>query len=137
MYLQRCGRADIQRIDVGFSECLGESFVVVEKQWVKASYLVAVHHEVVGGDKGFEDHHPAGVGRALEQRVCQLRDAHVHLIGAVDQIVEVFLLGPADFVCCSLAHRFADGRAGHAVLGCCDPISDGLPRHLFFFSPIG
>lgn len=51
-----------------------------------ASYLVAVHHEVVGGDKGFEDHHPAGVGRALEQRVRQLGNVHVHLIGAVDQI---------------------------------------------------
>lgn len=53
---------------------------------VRASYLVAVHHEVVGGDKGFEDHHPAGVGRALKQRVRQLGNVHVHLIGAVDQI---------------------------------------------------
>ena len=53
---------------------------------MEASYLVAVHHEVVGGDKGFEDHHPAGVGRALEQRVCQLGNVHVHLIGAVNQI---------------------------------------------------
>lgn len=52
----------------------------------QASYLVSVHHEVVGGDKGFEDHHPAGVGRALEQRVCQMGNVHVHLIGAVDQI---------------------------------------------------
>lgn len=32
----------------------------------EASYLVAVHHEVVGGDQGFEDHHPAGVGRPLK-----------------------------------------------------------------------
>ena len=53
---------------------------------MEASYLVAVHHEVVGGDKGFEDHHPAGVGRALKQRVCQLGNVHVHLIGAVNQI---------------------------------------------------
>lgn len=53
---------------------------------VRASYLVAVHHEVVGGDEGFEDHHPAGVGRAFKQRVRQLGNAHVHLIGAVDQI---------------------------------------------------
>lgn len=50
------------------------------------SYLVAVHHEVVGGDKSFEDHHPAGVGCALKQRVRQLGNVHVHLIGAVDQI---------------------------------------------------
>ena len=41
---------------------------------------------MVGGDKGFEDHHPAGVGRALEQRVRQLGDVHVHLVGAVDEI---------------------------------------------------
>lgn len=32
----------------------------------KASYLVAVHHEVVGGNQGFEDHHPARVGRPLK-----------------------------------------------------------------------
>lgn len=52
----------------------------------RASYLVSIHHDVVGGDQGFEDHHPAGVGRALEQRVGQLGDAHIHLVGAVDQI---------------------------------------------------
>lgn len=50
------------------------------------SYLVSIHHEVVSGDEGFEDHHPAGVGRALEQRVRQLGDVHVHLVGAVDEI---------------------------------------------------
>lgn len=32
----------------------------------KASYLVAVHHEVVGGNQGFEHHHPARVGRPLK-----------------------------------------------------------------------
>lgn len=32
----------------------------------KASYLVAVHHEVVSGNQGFEDHHPARVGRPLK-----------------------------------------------------------------------
>lgn len=50
------------------------------------SYLVAVHHEVVGGDEGFEDHHPARVGSTLEKCVCQLGNVHIHLIGAVDQI---------------------------------------------------
>lgn len=54
--------------------------------FVQASYLVSIHHKVVGGDKGFEDHHPAGIGRALKQRVSQLGNVHVHLIGAVDQI---------------------------------------------------
>ena len=53
---------------------------------LRASYLVAVHHEVVGGNERFEDHHPAGVGCALKQRVRQLGNVHVHLIGAVDQI---------------------------------------------------
>lgn len=49
-------------------------------------YLVAVHHEVVGGNEGFEDHHPAWVGCSLEKSVCQLGNVDVHLIGAVDQI---------------------------------------------------
>ena len=53
---------------------------------VHASYLISIHHEVVGGDEGFEDHHPARIGRALEQRVRQLGDVHVHLVGAVDEI---------------------------------------------------
>lgn len=52
----------------------------------KASYLVAVHHEVVGGNQGFEDHHPAGVGRPLKQRVRQMGDVNIHVIGAVDEI---------------------------------------------------
>jgi len=48
----------------------------------------------------------------------------------------VFLLGPADFVCGGFAHGLADGRPGHAVLGRCDPIRDGLPRHLSVFTYI-
>lgn len=52
----------------------------------KASYLVAIHHEVVGGDQGFEHHHPARVGRPLKQRVRQMGDVNVHVVGAVDEI---------------------------------------------------
>lgn len=37
-------------------------------------------------DEGFEDDHPAGVGGPFEQRVGQLRNVHVHLVGAVDEI---------------------------------------------------
>lgn len=48
--------------------------------------LVAVDHNVVCGDEGFEQDHPAGVGGALKQRVGQLRDVNIHLIGALDQI---------------------------------------------------
>lgn len=48
--------------------------------------LVAVDHEVVCSDEGFKDDHPAGVGGTLEQRVCQLRDVHIHLICALNQI---------------------------------------------------
>ncbi len=48
--------------------------------------LIAVDHNVVCSDEGFEHDHPAGVGGALEQRVSQLRDVHIHLVGALDQI---------------------------------------------------
>lgn len=48
--------------------------------------LIAVDHEVVSRDEGFEDDHPAGVSGPLEQRVSQLRNVHVHLIGTVDEI---------------------------------------------------
>lgn len=48
--------------------------------------LVPVDHQVVGGGEGLEHHHPAGVGGPLKQRVGQLRDVHVHLVRALDQI---------------------------------------------------
>lgn len=51
-----------------------------------SAYLVAVHHEVVRGDQRFENHNPAVAGCALQQRVCQMGDADVQLIGAVDQV---------------------------------------------------
>lgn len=54
----------------------------------ESAHLVSVHHEVVCGDQGLEDHHPAVVGGPLKQRVCQLRNAHVHLVGAVDQVCQ-------------------------------------------------
>lgn len=44
---------------------------------------------------------------------------------------KVLLLGAADFVCGGFAHSFADRRAGHAVLRCCDTIRDRLSRHRF------
>lgn len=52
----------------------------------EGAHLVAINHEVVCGDKRLENHHPAGVGGPLKQRVSQLGNVHVHLIGAVDQI---------------------------------------------------
>lgn len=52
------------------------------------AHLVAVHHEVVGGDERFENHDPAVAGGALQQRVCQMGDADVQLIGAVNQVWE-------------------------------------------------
>lgn len=51
-------------------------------------HLVAVHHEVMRGDQRLEDHDPAVAGCALEQRVCQVRDADVQLVGAVDQVLQ-------------------------------------------------
>lgn len=57
--------------------------------WFPWSHLVAVHHEVVRGDERFEDHDPAVAGGALQQRVCQVGDADVQLIGAVNQVWKV------------------------------------------------
>lgn len=50
------------------------------------AYLTAVHHEVVCGDERFENHNPAVACRALQQCVCEMGDAHVQLICAVDQV---------------------------------------------------
>ena len=52
----------------------------------RSAHLVAVHHEVVCGDERFENHYPAVTGCALQQCVCQVGDADVQLIGAVDQV---------------------------------------------------
>lgn len=51
-----------------------------------STHLVAVHHEVVCGDERFENYDPAAAAAALQQRVGQVGDADVQLIGAVDQI---------------------------------------------------
>lgn len=60
-------------------------FLVIDSS-VLPAHLVAVHHEVVRGNERFENHDPAVAGRALQQRVCQVGDADVQLIGAVDQV---------------------------------------------------
>lgn len=52
----------------------------------RCAHLAAIHHEVVRGDERFEDHDPAVAGGALQQRVCQVGDADVQLIGAVNQV---------------------------------------------------
>lgn len=51
-----------------------------------SAHLVAVHHEVVCGDEGFENHNPAVGSRSLQECVRQMGDADVQLIGAVDQV---------------------------------------------------
>lgn len=48
--------------------------------------LIAIDHEMMRSDEGFEDDYPAGVGGPLEQRVSQLRNVHVHLVSTVDEI---------------------------------------------------
>lgn len=58
----------------------------LKRTWVMGADLVPVDHQVVGGGEGLEHHHPAGVGGPLKQRVGQLRDVHVHLVRALDQI---------------------------------------------------
>lgn len=82
------------------------------------------------GDERFENHDPAVAGCALQQCVCKVGDADVQLIGAVDQVVKVFLLGSADFVRRGLADGFADGRPGRAVLRGGDPVRQRLSRHV-------
>lgn len=42
----------------------------------------------------------------------------------------MLLLGRADFVRRGLAHRFADGRAGHAVVRGGDAVRQRLSRHV-------
>lgn len=44
-----------------------------------------MHHEVVCGDQGFENHHPAGVASPLHQCVSHLGDVHIGLLGGLDQ----------------------------------------------------
>lgn len=51
------------------------------------AHLVTVHHEVVCGDQGFEDHHPAGITDPLHQCVDHLGDVHIGLVlGGLDQV---------------------------------------------------
>jgi len=52
------------------------------------SNLVALHQEVVCGDQGFEDHHPAGVAGPLYQCVSHLGNVHVGFLGGLDQVWE-------------------------------------------------
>lgn len=51
------------------------------------AHLVTVHHQVVRGNHGLEDHHPAGIADPLHQRVDHLGDVHVGLVlGGLDQV---------------------------------------------------
>lgn len=52
----------------------------------RASYLIAIHHEMMCGDKGLEHHNPALTGCPLNQCVSQMRYTHTQLIGAMHQI---------------------------------------------------
>ena len=65
-------------------------------------YLVAIAHEVVGGDERLVDNHPARVLRSLDQQVGQRRDRHVWLVGAVQQVwkQQLVLLHQDTLSCC-------------------------------------
>lgn len=52
-----------------------------------------MHHEVVCGDQGFEDHHPAGVAGPLHQRIGHLGDVHIGVLGGLDQVWEALRRG--------------------------------------------
>lgn len=57
------------------------------QMYVLHAHLVTVHHEVVRGYQGFEDHHPAGIADPLHQRVNHLGHVHVSLVlGGLDQV---------------------------------------------------
>lgn len=58
----------------------------VESSYYFSPDLIAVDHQMVRGGEGLEDNHPAGVGGPLKQCVSQLRDVHIHLICALNQI---------------------------------------------------
>ena len=62
-----------------------ENFQASATRWFDW-YLVAIAHEVVGGDERLVDHHPARVLRSLDQQVGQRRDRHVRLVGAVQEV---------------------------------------------------
>lgn len=51
-----------------------------------SSDLIAIDHQMVCGCEGLEDNHPAGVRGPLKQCVSQLRDVHIHLICALNQV---------------------------------------------------
>ena len=52
----------------------------------KYLYLIAVAHEVMGGDEGLVDNHPARVLGSLDQQVGERWNGHVRLVGAVQQV---------------------------------------------------
>lgn len=60
---------------------------------VLQAHLIAMHHEVVCGDQGFENHHPAGISGPLHQRVGHLGDVHIGLLGGLDQVWEAVGIG--------------------------------------------
>jgi hypothetical protein len=39
----------------------------VNTRCIDRAHLIAIDHEVLCGDEGLEDHHPAGVGGPLKQ----------------------------------------------------------------------
>ena len=51
-------------------------------------HLVAMNHDVVCGDQGFKNHHPAGVAGSLHQHVGHLGDVHVGFLGGLNQDCE-------------------------------------------------
>lgn len=45
-----------------------------------------MHHDVVCGDQGLENHHPAGIAGPLHQRISHLGDVHGGLLGGLDEV---------------------------------------------------
>lgn len=62
------------------------SILLMSKGGNHLAYLIAIDHQMVCGGERLEDNHPAGVGGPFKQCVSQLRDVHIHLICALNQI---------------------------------------------------
>jgi len=60
--------------------------VQMDEDCYSLSYLIAVVHEIVNGDEGLVDDHPAGTLRALNQQVGHVWYRDVCIVSTMYQI---------------------------------------------------
>lgn len=81
-------------------------------------------------DQGFEYNNPTTICCSLKESIRHLRNIHISFVGGLDQIFQVFLLGPHNLMGGRLAHGSGYCRSGDAVLSSSDAIRQRLARHL-------